>query len=286
MLVTRFGRCKLQTRHFSVSASVNTYKFLDVSSEGPVLYIKMNRPELSNAFNEDLIAEMINAFSTVDTASTKAVVLVGNGKQFSAGADLNWMKKMAKYSKEENEKDSHALFDMFEAIRSTPVPTIARVNGAALGGGAGLVAACDIAIGVNRSIFGFTEVKLGLIPAVISPFVISKIGSAHARRFFLTGERFSANQAVQIGLLNASHETEEEMDQEINSILKEIKLSGPKAVQHAKKLIAAVSEMDIQNPETKKFVCSQIAGIRVSEEGQEGLNAFLTKQKPNWTSSE
>lgn len=205
------------------------------------------------------------------------------------------MKKMAKYTKEENEKDSYALFDMFNAIRSSPIPTIARVNGAALGGGAGLVAACDMSIGcmgcvfccwlslVNRCVFGFTEVKLGLIPAVISPFVISKIGSANARRYFLTGERFSAAQALQIGLLNSHYETEEEMDKEIERILQEIRGAGPTAVKTCKNLINNVAEMSLDDPATKKFVCSQIAAIRVSEEGQDGLNAFLTKQKPRWT---
>lgn len=131
--------------------------------------------------------------------------------------------------------------------------------------------------------FGFTEVKLGLIPAVISPFVISKIGSANARRYFLTGERFSAAQALQMGLLNGSHETEEGMDQEIEQILTDIRGAGPVAVQTAKKLITAVTNMSVDDPATKKFVCSQIAGIRVSEEGQNGLSAFLTKQKPSWT---
>lgn len=135
---------------------------------------------------------------------------------------------------------------------------------------------------MSKAVFGFTEVKLGLIPAVISPFVISKIGSSNARRYFLTGERFSAAQALHIGLLNAHFDTEEEMDKEIDRILAEITAAGPRAVQHCKRLINAVNEMNLDDPATKKYVCSQIAAIRVSEEGQDGLNAFLTKQKPRW----
>eukprot|EP01126_Amoeba_proteus_P043406 TRINITY_DN4762_c0_g2_i2.p1 TRINITY_DN4762_c0_g2~~TRINITY_DN4762_c0_g2_i2.p1 ORF type:complete len:292 (-),score=66.87 TRINITY_DN4762_c0_g2_i2:108-983(-) len=247
-----------------------------------VLTVTMNRPELSNAFNEDLIEEMIKVFTNVDTNLVKVVVLTGSGKQFSAGADLNWMKKMVNYTKEENEEDAGKLFEMFRVIRSLPLPTIARVNGAALGGGAGLVAACDIAIGLESCIFGFTEVKLGLIPAVISPFVISKIGKAKASRYCLTGERFSSRVAVAIGLLDSCFSSPSELDEELRKIISEILGASPAAVRKCKNLIETVAEMSIHEPRTKEFVCGQISSIRVSQEGQEGLNSFLNKRKPSW----
>jgi len=241
----------------------------------------MNRPDVSNAFNEELIAELTQAFKNLDP-SCRAIILTGAGKQFSAGADLNWMKKMASYTEEQNQEDSYLLFDMVNAIKRAPVPTIAKVNGAALGGGAGLVAACDISLGLSRGVFGFTEVKLGLLPAVISGFVMEKIGVNNANRYFLTGERFSAAEAVRIGLLNQHFETEAELDSEVNKVITEIVQSGPVAVRKAKALIARVKEMDLAEPSTKTFVCNQIASIRVSPEGQEGLSAFLQKRKPGW----
>jgi len=229
---------------------------------------------------EEVIAEITHCFKNIDP-TCRAVVLTGAGKQFSAGADLNWMKKMASYTEKENEQDSHLLFDMIDSIKRSPVPTIAKINGAALGGGAGIVSACDISISIDRAIFGFTEVKLGLLPGVISGFVLEKIG-AHANRYFLTGERFSAAEACRIGLINKHFETNAEVDAEVEKLIAEILKAGPSAVQKTKALISEVKKRDLKDPGTKTYVCEQIAKIRVSPEGQEGLTAFLSKRKPTW----
>jgi len=243
-----------------------------------VLLITMNRPDLHNAFNEVLISEMTSCFSQIPS-STRAIVLNGNGKSFSAGADLNWMKKMINYNENENKKDSLSLFDMFYAIKTAPVPVICRVNGHAMGGGCGIVAACDYAYSINTAAFGFTEVKLGLIPAVISPFVISKIGSK-ASKYFLTGERFNSSIAKSIGLIEDHYENFEQLDKEIEKQLDEILKSSPEAIKSAKLLIQNVSPLKIQS--LRDYVASEIAKIRVSKQGQEGLTAFLDKRPPSW----
>ncbi len=230
-----------------------------------------------------MIEELTSAFRSFKNNDTcRSIVLTGVGSSFSAGADLNWMKKMASYTKEENEKDSHLLFDMFHAIRSCSIPVIARVNGPALGGGSGLVSSCDIALSLKSAKFGFTEVKLGLIPAVISPFVMEKIGKVNCSRYFLTGERFTAEEAKQIQLISDHFVTDQELDDAINKISKEIASSGPQAVRTCKSLIQNVSHMDYNNPSTKLYVASEIATARVSAEGQSGISAFLKKGKPMW----
>ncbi len=206
----------------------------------------------------------------------------GEGKSFSAGADLSWMKKMATYSHEQNKEDSLQLFDLFLSLRQCPVPVIARVNGAAVGGGAGLVAASDIAVALESAQFGFTEVKLGLIPAVISPFVIEKIGRGNASRYFLTGERFGALEAVQNGLVHEVVATEELLNARVEKMAADIVSNSPAAVARCKKLIQAVGSMSYNDPSTRLFVAGEIAGIRVSAEGQEGLSAFFEKRKPKW----
>jgi len=280
------------------SSSAQEFKYLTKEQKDATVWIRLNRPDLHNAFNEDVIAEVTNAFRQVTndvkelskTASTsgpslpRAVVLTGNGPSFSAGADLSWMKKMAKYTKEQNKKDSEQLYDMFHSISSCPVPVIARVNGAALGGGSGLVAACDFAFAVKSAKFGFTEVSLGLIPAVISRFCMDKIGAGHARRYFLTGERFSADEAMRIGLVESTYENMEELDAALEKVLNVISNNSPAAVRAAKQLIYDVTDkqFNVNQPETRDFLSSAIANIRVSEEAQGGLNAFLNKQPVPW----
>jgi len=244
--------------------------------------ISINKPEIHNAFNEVIIEELSQAFRKIDARMTRVIVLTGNGASFSAGADLNWMKRRIKLTKEESEKESHNLFEMFHAIRFCPVPTIARVNGAALGGGSGLVAACDMAFAVNSATFGFTEVRLGLIPAVISPFVLEKIGVGNASRYFLTAERFKTQEAKRIGLIQDAFEKLEELDAEIDRLVTQISNNGPEAVKKCKSLIQEVSKMDIRDSRCKLFVANEIAKISVTPEGQEGTGAFLEKRAANW----
>lgn len=288
-------------RFFSTSSTTSSFQHLIVEQKGPVLWITMNRPDVHNAFNEDVIDELTRSFreasatisshaATHPVADSSAsvprvVVLAGNGASFSAGADLNWMAKMAKYSKAENETDSHALFDMFHAIYSCPVPVVARVHGAALGGGSGLVAACDISLALDKAKLGFTEVGLGLIPAVISRFCIDKIGVSHASRYFVTGERFSGSEAVRIGLCQQSFATTEELDAAVDKLTATIAGNSPNAVRAAKQLVRDVTNkgLSLDKPETKAFTCNAIASIRVSEEGQAGLHAFLNKAPAPWT---
>eukprot|EP01108_Squamamoeba_japonica_P005417 TRINITY_DN4273_c0_g1_i1.p2 TRINITY_DN4273_c0_g1~~TRINITY_DN4273_c0_g1_i1.p2 ORF type:complete len:245 (+),score=96.84 TRINITY_DN4273_c0_g1_i1:150-884(+) len=239
----------------------------------------MQRPDLHNAFNADVISELTDAFRTLPS-DVRAVVLSGQGRSFSAGADLAWMRSMAEYSAEENKADSQKLFDMFYAIKTCPAPTIARVNGASLGGGAGLVACCDIALGVERAIFGFTEVKVGLIPAVISPFVLERVGITHGTRLFLTGERIDAKRAAHIGLLSEVVADDDALDARVDFVLGELLASSPAATRAAKQLVHELSTPTWRTH--SDYVCSQIAQIRVSSEGQEGLQAFLGKRKPSW----
>eukprot|EP01114_Cavostelium_apophysatum_P018938 TRINITY_DN5961_c0_g1_i1.p1 TRINITY_DN5961_c0_g1~~TRINITY_DN5961_c0_g1_i1.p1 ORF type:complete len:327 (-),score=59.98 TRINITY_DN5961_c0_g1_i1:24-1004(-) len=308
----RFSQSIISHRSFSSPSS--DFKFLRItqgfpstptSVESPdpqVTYIAINRPDVHNAFNEHLIEEITRVFrtitksvqegssdgtkstSTTDLSSTRVVVFTGMGPSFSAGADLNWMKKMVSYTVEENERDSHLLFDMFHSMRSCPCPVVARVNGPALGGGSGLVSAADIAFAVKDAKFGFTEVKLGLIPAAISPFVLEKIGKGNASRYFLTGERFGGEEARRIGLVQECFDTEAQMDEAVKKVCKEISLSGPKAVANCKELIKHISStnMDWSFPFTKFHTASAIAKARVSAEGQSGLSSFFNKQKPSW----
>lgn len=269
------------SRNFSSSSSLKL-EMRDNHS----YWIVLDRPKLHNAFNEDVIAELTNAFKHVP-AEARSVVLAANGPSFSAGADLNWMKKMANYTKEENEKDAQALFDMFHNIRYCPVPVIARVSGAALGGGSGLVAACDMAFSVKSAVFGFTECRLGLIPAVISPFVMEKIGSAHASRYFLTAARFSADEARRINLVHEVVENPEALDKLVSETVSTIAQNSPAAVRRSKQLIAGVLSPH-NGPtlsEKKGFVAREIAQVRISAEGQEGLKAFFEKRNPAWVAA-
>jgi methylglutaconyl-CoA hydratase len=247
-----------------------------------VLTITLNRPDVHNAFDDHLIAELTQTLhSAAENSKVRVVVLTGTGKSFSAGADLNWMRRMAIYTEEENYHDAMALGELMVTLNRLPKPTIARVNGAAYGGGVGLIACCDIAVGINEAQFALTEVRLGLIPAVISPYVVAAIGEKKSRRYFLTGERFSAEQAKSLGLLNEVVAADE-LDTVVNRIAASLLEAGPIAQAEAKDLISSVAH----RPVTDSLIADtaeRIAHLRISPEGQEGLAAFLDKRKPNWT---
>jgi methylglutaconyl-CoA hydratase len=252
-----------------------------IEPAGPVVRVTLNRPDVRNAFNEKLIAELTTWAKSVKAgAETRVAVLAGAGRSFCAGADLTWMSKMVAYSHDENLRDARAMATMFEALDQVPIPLIGRVHGAALGGGAGLAAVCDIVVAAEDTVFGFTEVKLGILPAVISPYVIAKTGASAARELFLTGARFPASRAKEIGLVHAIG-AESDLDGMIAGYVNEVQTAGPHAVAAAKKLIAEVSRQDRTG--ATEYSIDAIAVQRVSAEGQEGMRAFLDKRKPSWT---
>jgi len=255
-----------------------SYETIRVDADGAVLTIRLNRPDVRNAFNEAVIAELTGVFAA-PPAGTRVIVLSGEGAAFCAGADINWMKKSAASTEAENAKDASAMRAMFRAIDECPCPVIGRVHGVALGGGMGLVAACDIVVAAEDTKFGFTEVRLGIVPAVISPFALRKIGAGPARRYFLTGELFDAAKALRMGLV---HEVVPagELDAMVGSITKSLLQCGPHAVATAKKLIREVMALGLDN--AGDYTVSTIARVRVSAEGQDGLGAFLEKRKPGW----
>jgi len=267
-----------------------TFQHLLIEPKQSSLRITLNRPDLHNSFNEEVIDELRKAFHAVDPKTTRSVVLTGAGPSFSAGADLNYMKKMGSYTHEQNQEDAFRLFDMFKSIRSCPVPVIARVNGACMGGGVGLVSACDMAFAVKTAKFAFTEVSLGLVPAVISRFVMDKIGRAQASRYFLTAERFEAQKAKEIGLVHEVVETEAQLDEAVQETVDRIAKNGPNAVQATKALIDQVAHWSEyaasagkQGPDAlKQHLAGVIAAARVSPEGQEGLKSFFEKRKATW----
>jgi len=253
-------------------------KTLHIDSKGDVVALRLSRPEVRNALDDVLISELTQAFATLGPAC-RIVVLAGVGDAFCAGADAQWMRRSKTFTKEENERDATALASLLKAIDECPRPVIARVHGAALGGGAGLVSACDIVIADEEAQFGFPEVRLGLIPAVISTFVLPRIGARAARRYFLTGERFGAAEAKAIGLV---HEVTRPdlLDGRIEEIIRDLLRGGPNALTAAKQLIRDVAVLP-RDAAIEQAIRS-IAEIRVSPEAQEGLSAFLEKRKPNW----
>ena len=256
-------------------------QMLELLQEGAVLRLRLNRPALHNAFDAGLIAELTTALAATGTdPAIRVVVLEGVGASFSAGADLNWMRGMAAASEAENREDSLALARLMRALDELPKPVVARVHGAAFGGGVGLVACCDIAIGVPGARFGLTESKLGLLPAVISPYVIAAIGPRQARRWFATAEIFDAQTALQIGLL---HQVvpDEQLDSAVQRQIDLLLKAGPIATASAKTLVTRVAgqgDRDILDSDNADL----IAKLRVSREGQEGLSAFLDKRAPTW----
>ena len=240
---------------------------LRIDRDGDLLRVTLARPEPRNAFDAALIAELAEAF--VDVGKTRAVLLAGDGPSFCAGADVEWMRSSVALDFDANVADANALRGMLEAIDRCPAPVVARVQGHALGGGAGLVACADIAVAGESAVFAFSEVKLGIIPAVISPFALAKIGPSAARRYFVTGERFDAATALRIGLV---HEVAADLDAAVERVLAELWSAGPRAARHAKKLVLERPD----GPETAR----RIAERRTSDEGQEGLTAFLERRSP------
>ena len=255
-----------------------SYRFLQTRREGPVEHVALNRPEVRNAFNGEVIAELSDwARGAKRDLSTRVVVLAGAGTMFCAGADVAWMSKTIEYTKEQNLDEATNMSRMFAALDTLPFPLIGRVHGAALGGGAGLAAVCDVVVAEDRAVFGFTEVKLGIVPAVISPFVLAKIGRSAARDLFLTGARFSAARAREIGLVHAVVPAAD-LDQAVAAYIAEFLSAGPEAAATAKALIAQVWAHSIQD--AMPLTADAIATRRVSAEGQEGLRAFLEKRRP------
>ena len=247
-----------------------------------VASLTLDRPDVHNAFDDHLIAELTHTLRDLDhNPAVRVVVLAAKGKSFSAGADLNWMKRVARYSEAENIRDAVALASLMRTLDTMTKPTIARVHGAAFGGGVGLVACCDIAVAGTAATFSLSEVRLGLIPAVISPYVIAAIGSRNARRYFLTAERFDAREALRIGLVHSAVE-DGELDNAVDRILDELLKGGPKAIAAAKDLIAHVAHRPIDQLLAEE-TATRIAQIRVSPEGQEGIAAFLDKRPAGWT---
>lgn len=246
-----------------------------------VATVTLNRPEKHNAFDEHLIADMTHAFSEVDAdSSVRIMVLAARGRSFSAGADLDWMKRMAGYSYEDNLNDARALAEMLRVLNTLSKPTIAKVQGATFGGAVGLVSCCDIAVASDRASFCLSEVKIGLTPATISPYVVAAIGERAARRYCLSAERFSAEQAFKIGLLSEVC-SEQALDERVNDFIQQLMANSPAAMSAAKRLVADVSRSAI-DAELIEDTCSRIASIRTSKEGQEGLSAFLEKRPPAW----
>ena len=244
---------------------------LRLEKKAAVLHIAMARPERRNAFDAALIEELAAAFA--DVGDVRAVVLSGDGPSFSAGADVEWMRSSVDLSYDENVADALRLRAMLDAIDSCPAPVVGRVQGHALGGGCGLVACCDIAVAEPTAQFAFSEVKLGIVPAVISPFALAKIGTTAARRYFVTGERFSATEALRIGLI---HEVTDDLDGAVERVVGELLSAGPSAARAAKELARA--------PQSAEETAGRIAAHRTSQEGQEGLRAFLEKRSPGWRS--
>jgi methylglutaconyl-CoA hydratase len=254
--------------------------FILTERDGAVLRLTLNRPDVRNAFDEELIAALTRAAAAAaDDSTLRAVVLGGSGKTFCAGADIGWMAKAIAYTHHENLNDAESVVRMLERLDTLPLPLVGRIQGAALGGGVGLAAVCDVVIAAEDAVFALSEVKLGILPAVVAPYVLRKIGVSAAREYFLTGARFGAARAKEIGLVNEVVPAEE-LDAAVERRLVEILAAGPKAIGIAKALIREIAGA---NPrDVIGLTTNAIAAQRVSEEGQEGLRAFLEKRKPSW----
>ena len=257
------------------------YQTLEIQREQAVAIVWLNRPEVRNAFNETSIAELTQAFRALDAdASVRAVVLAARGVAFCAGADLNWMKKMAGYSREENLADAAGLAAMLRAIHDCGKPVVARVQGDCYAGGMGLATACDIVVAADAAAFCLSEVKLGLIPATISPYVIRAMGAQAARRYFITAERFSAAAAQRMGLVHECVPADA-LDNAVAALLKSLQAASPDAVAAAKRLVSDVAGQPLTDALVQDTVV-RIADIRASEQGREGVRSFLEKRKPSW----
>jgi methylglutaconyl-CoA hydratase len=255
---------------------------LEVERDGPIARVWLNRPEVRNAFDGLMVTELRKTlfdFGTVD--EVRVIVLGGRGPSFCAGGDLAWMKAAAHFTREDNLRDAQALADLFFTVYNSPKPVVARVHGAAFGGGAGLVAACDIPVAALGTQFAFSEVRLGIIPAVISPYVVGKIGESAARELFLTGERFEAVRAHEIGLVRAAVPPDD-LDATVDGRVQELLQAGPRAIAETKALIREVAFRRVED--VQRYTVERLADLRVSPEGQEGMKAFLEKRKPGWVS--
>jgi len=260
--------------------SVVGEEYVQLSRRGVVATVTMNRPEAHNAFNEHLISQLKGAFDALsDDDSVRVVVLAGEGRSFSAGADLDWMRRAAGFSEDDNRRDAAAAAALWRTIAELPRPIVARVHGNAFGGGAGLVAASDIAIAAGNAMFGFTEVRLGLVPATIAPHVVAKIGAGHALPLFLTGERFTAIHAVSIGLVYRAV-PESELDGEVEKVAEALLQGGPEAQGQCKRLVRMVYGNRTAAVDEK--TAEMIAAARSGAEGREGVSAFLEKRMPGW----
>ena len=256
------------------------YETITFDASGPAIWVTLNRDDVRNAFNGRMLADLLDAFETAPKVpGGRVVVLTGVGSAFCAGADLNWMRAVRDFTYEQNLEESNQVSAVMRAIYDCPLPTIARVNGPAIGGGAGLVACCDLAVASEAARFSLSEVKLGLIPSCISPYVIRKIGEGSARELFLTGERISAQKAREIGLVNEVAK-EGELDVVVAKWVNQLVTSGPVAIAKCKELIRNVPQMNLD--EAGPYTAEMIAKMRTSEEGQEGMAAFLEKRKPKW----
>ncbi|MBL7715113.1 MAG: enoyl-CoA hydratase/isomerase family protein [Bdellovibrionales bacterium] len=265
-----------------------TYTMIQVSRNSThpsVLEVKLNRPEIRNAFNEAMIEELTHVFQKeVLDESVRIVVLSGSGSHFSAGGDLNWMKKSVEMDHAGNLADTRRLSRMFASMNECPKPLIGVVHGAAIGGGVGMVSVCDIVIATEDTQFSLSEVRLGIIPACIGPFVVAKIGASHARGLFISAERFTAKRALEIGLIHEMVSDQAGLKTALDRLLGNMTQCGPKAMAAAKRLVLELSwpEKRSKHPDPIEFVSQMLAEIRVSDEGQEGLKAFLEKRKPGW----
>lgn len=256
------------------------YETITFDASGPAIWVTLSRDDVRNAFNGRMLADLLDAFETAPKVpGGRVVVLTGVGSAFCAGADLNWMRAVRDFTYEQNLEESNKVSAVMRAIYDCPLPTIARVNGPAIGGGAGLVACCDLAVASESARFSLSEVKLGLIPSCISPYVIRKIGEGNARELFLTGERISARKAREIGLVNEVAK-KEELVVVVAKWVNQLVTSGPVAIAKCKELIRNVPQMDLD--EAGPYTAEMIAKMRTSDEGQEGMAAFLEKRKPGW----
>jgi methylglutaconyl-CoA hydratase len=261
-----------------------SYRHLLIERQGSVARVILNRPEVRNAFNAELISDLQRCFTALGAdAQVRAIVLMGAGPLFSAGADLNWMRASLDYTREENIADALRMSDMFTAIDTCPKPVVGRIHGAALGGGVGLACVCDIVIAAEGTRFGLTEVRLGIAPAVISPFVLRRLGAGYARSLGLTGEQFDASRAREVGLAHRVVPAEQ-LDSAVQETLKHLLSSGPLGIKATKEMFRAVPGLGYEA--ARQLTAETIAGLRVSAEGQEGIHAFLEKRRASWAEGE
>jgi len=259
---------------------MSDYSTIKFEQDGKVARVSFCRPEIHNAFNSTMINELYDLFTKLKIdKDIRVIVLTGEGKSYCAGADLNWMRAVVNYSFEQNLKESLELAALFRLIYEFPHPVIGRINGAAIGGGTGFVAVTDIAIASDNAVFSFSEVKIGVVPACISPYVVKRVGEGRAREFFLTGERLTAQRALDSGLVNRMVPADK-LDSEVDDMIKQILSSGPNAIGVCKELLHQIADQNLDKVE--KYTAEIIANLRKSPEGQEGMDAFLNKRKPNW----